>query len=248
MNLTELKDFLDYKADFYENPKFIQDDPIQIPHQFQKKEDIEIVAFLTATIAWGNRKSIVKSGEKILQLMEFNPFEYLMEFSQREFKFVHRTFNGTDLAFFLLSLKNIYHNYGGLENAFFSNDNLLYNKIVNFRSLFLTFEHDKRSEKHLSNPQSGSACKRLIMFLRWMVRSNNKGVDFGLWKSISPSSLLIPLDVHTGNIASKLELIKSNKSSWKTNEELISILRKFDPKDPAKYDFALFGLGAYEKF
>lgn len=248
MNSKELKDFLDLKAQLYEQPKFIEDDPIQIPHQFEKKEDIEIIAFIISLISWGNRKSIIKSGEKIIRLMNFQPYEFVMHFSQHELKFIHRTFNGTDLAFFLLSLKNIYQKHGGLENSFYSNDNLLISKIANFRSLFLAFEHEKRSEKHISNPLSGSACKRLVMFLRWMVRSNKKGVDFGLWKSISSSSLMIPLDVHTGNIASKLGLIKSNKSSWKTNEELISTLRKFDPDDPAKYDFALFGLGAYEKF
>ena len=248
MSETELKDFLNFKADLYENPKFIEEDPIQIPHQFHKKEDIEISAFLISTIAWGNRKSIIKSGEKLLQLMNFQPHDYVLNFSERELKFVHRTFNGADLEFFLLSLQNIYQKHNGLESAFHSNDNELLTKISNFRNLFLEVEHEKRIEKHISNPLSGSASKRLVMFLRWMVRSNKKGVDFGIWKSIPSSSLMIPLDVHTGNIATKLGLISTKQFSWKTNEELISILQKFDPIDPAKYDFALFGLGAFEKF
>jgi uncharacterized protein (TIGR02757 family) len=248
MTEQELKDFLDFKAEFYENPKFIEDDPIQIPHQFQKKEDIEICAFLISTIAWGNRKSIIKSGEKLLQIMEFQPHDFILNFSEKELNFVHRTFNWSDLTFFLLALKNIYEKHNGLENVFHSTDNQLLSKISNFRTIFLEVEHEKRSEKHISNPLSGSASKRLVMFLRWMVRSNMKGVDFGLWKSIQSSSLMIPLDVHTGNMASKLGLISTKQFSWKTNEELISKLRKFDPIDPAKYDFALFGLGAYEKF
>ncbi len=248
MSELELKEFLEFKADFYENPKFIEDDPIQIPHQFQKKEDIEICAFLISTIAWGNRKSIIKSGEKLLQIIEFQPYDFILNFSEKELNFVHRTFNETDLTFFLLSLKNIYKNHNGLENAFHSNDNLLLTKISNFRTIFLEVEHEKRSEKQISNPLSGSASKRLVMFLRWMVRSNMKGVDFGIWKSIESSSLMIPLDVHTGNIATKLGLISSKQFSWKTNEDLISKLQKFDPIDPAKFDFALFGLGAYEKF
>jgi uncharacterized protein (TIGR02757 family) len=248
MTELEQKEFLDYKADFYENPKFIEDDPIQIPHQFLQKEDIEISAFLISTIAWGNRKSIIKSGEKMLQLMDFQPYNYILNFSEKESNFVHRTFNGSDLVFFIRSLKNIYSNHNGLENVFHSNDNQLLTKIANFRKIFMEVEHEKRSEKHISNPLSGSASKRLIMYLRWMVRSNKKGVDFGLWKSIQPSSLMIPLDVHTGNIASKLGLISRKQFSWQTNEELISKLRNFDSIDPAKYDFALFGLGAYEKF
>jgi uncharacterized protein (TIGR02757 family) len=180
--------------------------------------------------------------------MEFQPHDFILNFSEQELNFVHRTFNDKDLAFFIRSLKNIYLRHNGLENAFHSNDNQLLTKISNFRTIFLEVEHEKRSEKHISNPLSGSASKRLIMFLRWMVRSNIKGVDFGLWKSIQSSSLMIPLDVHTGNMASKLGLISTKQFSWKTNEELISKLRKFDPIDPAKYDFALFGLGAYEKF
>ena len=248
MTPSELKEFLDFKAEFYENPSFIVDDPIQIPHRFETKEDIEISAFLISMISWGNRKSIIKSGENLLKLIEYQPYEFVMNFSEQDLTFVHRTFNNIDLNFFLKSLQNIYQNHGGLEKAFDSNDSKLISKISNFRNIFFTFSHEKRSEKHISNPLSGSACKRIIMFLRWMVRSNQKGVDFGLWNSIPKSCLMIPLDVHTGNIASKLGLIQTNKFSWKTNEELISILQKFDPIDPAKYDFALFGLGAYEKF
>ena len=248
MTKEELKDFLDFKVDFYENPKFIQDDPIQIPHQFHQKEDIEIIALIISMISWGNRKSIIKSGEKILKIMDFRPYEFILNFSNRELNFVHRTFNGKDLSFFLLSLRNIYEKHNGLENVFHSTDNQLLSKISNFRKIFLEVEHEKRSEKHISNPLSGSASKRIVMFLRWMVRSNTKGVDLGIWETIPRSSLMIPLDVHTGNIATKLGLISSKQFSWKTNEELISKLREFDSSDPAKYDFALFGLGVYEKF
>jgi uncharacterized protein (TIGR02757 family) len=250
MNKSELKDFLDFKANQYENSDFIQFDPIQIPHSFSSKEDIEIVSFLMATIAWGNRKSIIANGSKLIEIMGNSPLEYVLGYNPKEeFSFVHRTFNSVDLDFFFRSLKNIYLN-GGLEKSFQLEEENggLKSRISNFRKLFLSTEHMPRSQKHISNPQANSACKRLVMFLRWMVRDSKKGVDFGIWKSISPSELYIPLDVHTGNIARKLGLLERTQNDWTTNEELILKLREFDPKDPAKYDFALFGLGAFEKF
>ncbi len=250
MTKSELKDFLDFKAEYYEQPKFVQDDPIQIPHRFSKKEDIEISALLVSTIAWGNRKSIIKSGEKLLKIMGNKPHDFILNYTERDFKFVHRTFNEIDLDFFFRSLKNIYLNHYGLEATFngVSTLNNIKENILTFRKCFFEVPFESRSSKHISNPDSGSASKRLVMFLRWMVRSSKKGVDFGLWKSVSSESLLIPLDVHTGNVALKLGLIQRKQNDWKTNIELIEKLREFDSKDPAKYDFALFGLGAYEKF
>lgn len=249
MSPDELKDFLDFKAAFYEQAKFVEDDPIQIPHRFSKKEDIEISALLVSTIAWGNRKSIIKSGENLLKIMGNQPHEFVMNYKESDWKFVHRTFNSVDLDFFFRSLQNIYQQHHGLEQAFsISNSTDLKANILKFRNLFFQVPFENRSAKHVSNPESGSASKRLVMFLRWMVRSSQKGVDFGIWKSIPTSALLIPLDVHTGNVALKLGLIERNKNDWKTNIALIEKLRKFDSVDPAKYDFALFGLGAYEGF
>lgn len=251
MTKLELKDFLDFKSDYYEQPRFLLDDPIQIPHSFNKKEDIEIIAFLVSTIAWGNRKSIVNSGEKLIKIMGNQPYDFVLNYSSKELHFVHRTFNANDLDFFFRSLKNIYLNKGGLENAFLvtesQNSNLFYH-ITKFRKLFFEVPFETHNNKHISNPETGSASKRLVMFLRWMVRSANKGVDFGIWKNIPTSSLFIPLDIHTGNVARKLGLITRKQNDWKTNVELINLLKEFDPYDPAKYDFALFGLGAYEKF
>jgi uncharacterized protein (TIGR02757 family) len=250
MELIELKDFLDFKAEQYENPAFLEYDPIQIPHKFSQKEDIEIIGFLVATIAWGNRKSIISNGNKICEIMGNSPYDFIMNYKKNsQVNFVHRTFNSSDLEFFFHALHTIYKT-GDLELAFCGNfhDNSLKNYISNFRQLFLETSHLPRSEKHISNPNANSACKRLIMYLRWMVRDSKKGVDFGIWKSISSSELYIPLDVHTGTIARKLGILKRTQNDWKTNEELIEELRKFDSIDPAKYDFALFGLGAFEKF
>jgi uncharacterized protein (TIGR02757 family) len=250
MELIELKDFLDFKAEQYENPAFLEYDPIQIPHKFSQKEDIEIIGFLVATIAWGNRKSIISNGNKICEIMGNSPYDFIMNYKKNsQINFVHRTFNSSDLEFFFHALHTIYKT-GNLELAFCGdfNDKGVKNYISHFRQLFLETSHLPRSEKHISNPNANSACKRLIMYLRWMVRDSKKGVDFGIWKSISPSELYIPLDVHTGTIARKLGILKRTQNDWKTNEELIEVLRKFDSIDPAKYDFALFGLGAFEKF
>jgi uncharacterized protein (TIGR02757 family) len=238
MNESDLKEFLDFKVEQYENSAFISSDPIQIPHLFSRKEDIEIMGFLLATIAWGNRKSIITNGNKLVEIMDNEPFEFIKNYSNTE-----------DLDFFFRILRSIYEN-GGLENSFSATKELegLKGRIHNFRTVFLATEHQSRSEKHISNPLANSACKRLVMFLRWMIRDSKKGVDFGIWKSISPSELYIPLDVHTGNIARKLGLLTRTQNDWTTNEELISKLREFDSKDPAKYDFALFGLGAFEQF
>lgn len=252
MKKEELKSFLDFKAQQYESSAFIEHDPIQIPHQFSKKEDIEIASFLTATIAWGNRISILKSAQKMMNLLDASPYDFVTNHQEHDLEslkgFVHRTFNQTDLMYFIKSLKNIYEKYGGLEKLF-SNDSITLQKRIHyFKGVFFELNHPQRTLKHISDPLRGSAAKRINMFLRWMVRSNDKGVDFGIWKEISPSELSIPLDVHTGNIARKLKILKRKQNDARSLLELDSSLRKFDPNDPVKYDFALFGMGAFEKF
>ncbi len=252
MNQIELKEFLDYKANQYEIIDFITSDPIQIPHRFKQKEDVEIAGFLTASIAWGNRLSILKSANKMMALMDDSPYDFIINHKKSDLSifegFVHRTFNATDLTFFVRSLQNIYKNHQGLENVFSSNNPSLQDTIHDFKSIFFEIDHPQRTLKHVSDPLKGSAAKRLNMFMRWMVRSNTKGVDFGIWKQHSPAQLSIPLDVHTGNIARKLNLIQRKQNDSKTLKELDKKLRKFDPVDPVKYDYALFGLGVFEKF
>lgn len=247
MNKAEIKEYLDFKTEQYNNSNFIETDPIQIPHKFSKKEDVEIVAFIIATIAWGNRTSIIRSGNRILDIMGHDPHNFILNYTSTKFEFVHRTFNAIDLDFFFRSLRNIYEK-GGLEKAFDKHEDIagIKGRIVHFRELFLTTEHDKRSEKHLSNPLKNSAAKRINMFLRWMVRDDNNGVDFGIWKSISKSELYMPLDVHTSNNARDLGLITRKQNDWKALEELMINLNEFDSSDPVKYDFALFGIGAFE--
>lgn len=247
-----LKEFLDEKAAYYEQPLFITDDPIQIPHAFSKKEDIEISAFLTSLIAWGQRKTIIRNAEGLMQLMEYSPHAFLMEMNTGDEKrfgdFVHRTFNGEDCRFFIQRLSRMYRNEGGLEGSL--------GKLVAehgselglslFKAQFFNGSPPVRSMKHLADPMRGSSAKRLNMFLRWMVRDARKGVDFGIWKGISTSQLSMPLDVHTGNVSRSLKLLKRTQNDWRAVSELDTALRKLDPKDPVKYDFALFGLGVHE--
>lgn len=253
LSRTELKEFLEEKVVEYNTPKFIESDPIQIPHLFQKKEDIEIAGFLTATIAWGNRKSILKNGEKLVNLMDMSPYDFIINHQENDLKdlagFVHRTFNSTDLKYFVKSLKNIYCYHGGLENIFekYSQHQTLQPAIHHFKSVFFELPHENRTEKHVSDPLKNSAAKRINMFLRWMVRKDNTGVDFGIWKSLSPSLLSCPLDVHSGNVARKLGLLKRKMNDAKALTELDGNLRKMDKEDPVKYDYALFGLGVFEK-
>lgn len=253
MNKTELKAFLDYKVDQYNTPEFIDSDPIQIPHLFSKKEDIEIAGFLTATIAWGNRKSILNNSHKLMNLMDMSPYEFVMNHQENDLEtfegFVHRTFNSDDLSYFIKALQNIYTNHGGLESIFSESAtrDSLQPAIHEFKTIFFELEHQRRTEKHVSDPLKNSAAKRINMFLRWMVRSNDTGVDFGIWKDISPAQLSCPLDVHSGNVARKLKLLKRKMNDAKALAELDHNLRKMDPQDPVKYDFALFGLGVFEK-
>jgi len=254
--LKNIKDLLDEKYFLFNNTSFIETDPISIPHQFSKKEDIEIAGLLVAIIAWGQRTSIINNGNKLMRLMNNEPYEFIMNFSKidaiRFDNFVHRTFNSVDCVFFLNSLKNIYTKHGGLETAFSinftSNETDVKNAIINFRELFLSIPHLSRSNKHVSNPSAKSSAKRLCMFLRWMVRNDKHGVDFGIWKSINSSQLCLPLDLHTGNVSRKLGLLTRTQNDWQAVEEITAVLRAFDKKDPIKYDFSLFGLGAFEGF
>ena len=251
---TELKDFLDYKVEQYNTPGFIADDPISIPHKFSRKEDIEIAGFLVATIAWGNRKGIVKSGNRLVELMGDSPFDFVMEHNPKQLKvvegFVHRTFNHTDLKYFIKALKHIYKHHGGIEAVFnkhVSTDSLQ-PAIHFFKETFFEIPHPARTLKHLSDPLNGSAAKRINMYLRWLVRKDDKGVDFGLWKSIKPYQLSCPLDVHSGNVARKLGLLNRKQNDAVALVELDKALRQLDMHDPVKYDFALFGLGVFEDF
>ncbi|WP_031429238.1 TIGR02757 family protein [Flavimarina sp. Hel_I_48] len=253
MNKKDLKDFLDEKAALYEQPKFIGTDPIQIPHQFSGKEDREIAGFLTATIAWGNRKSIINNATQMMQLMEQEPYNFVMHHQEQDLKslnhFVHRTFNGTDFGTFIRGLRHIYNNYAGMEAIFKSNAETksLQTAIHTFKKHFFEIEHLKRSQKHVSDPLKKSAAKRINMFLRWMIRSDGKNVDFGLWDSLSPAQLSCPLDVHSGRVARQLGLLKRKQNDATAVAELDKALRKLDPQDPVKYDFALFGMSAFEK-
>ena len=250
----ELKSFLDLKVEMYNRNSFIASDPIQIPHQFSKKEDIEIAGFLSATIAWGNRIMIIRNAKKMMEIMDNSPFDFIMNHSSKDLEsitgFVHRTFNSYDLQYFIKSLQNIYQNHGGLESILKpSKGDINYqNSITEFKTIFFELQHEVRTEKHISNPLKNSAAKRIHMYLRWMVRKDTKGVDFGLWKTHSPAFLSCPLDVHSGNVARKLGILTRKQNDWKAVHELDTKLRSFDVKDPVKYDFALFGLGVFEKF
>jgi uncharacterized protein (TIGR02757 family) len=254
INITELKEFLDLKVDQYNNLSFIDSDPIQIPHRYAIKEDIEISAFLTATIAWGKRKTIIANANKMMELMGNSPYDFILNHKDHHLNrldgFVHRTFNSTDFQYFIIALNHIYTNHNGLENIFKLNatSDSLQPAIHQLKKVFFEINHPARTTKHISDPAKGSAAKRLNMFLRWMIRKDDTGVDFGLWKSLKPSQLSCPLDVHSGNTARKLGLLSRNQNDAKALNQLDHNLRKLDPVDPVKYDFALFGLGVFEKF
>lgn len=238
----------------YNRPHFIESDPVSIPHRYDRKEDIEVAGFLAAILSWGNRKMIVQNGNKLMNLMGNSPFDFVLNHNKSDLErldgFVHRTFNQTDLVCFIGALKNIYLNKGGMERLFAQNvtETSTQPSIHLFREEFFSLPHPARSTKHLSDPANGSAAKRINMFLRWMVRNDQCGVDFGLWHSIRPSQLSCPLDVHSGNVARKLGLLTRNQNDAKALAELDSQLRVMDVNDPVKYDFALFGLGVFEKF
>jgi len=254
VNKINLKEFLDAKVIQYNNATFIDSDPIQIPYRYSLKEDIEISGFLTATISWGNRKSIINNANRMMNLLGNSPFDFIMSHEESDLErlqnFVHRTFNGTDLIQFIKSLNHIYTHHVGLEHIFAlkAEKHSLQNSISYFKSVFFEIEHTSRTQKHISDPLKNSAAKRINMFLRWMIRNDNTGVDFGIWKKLSPSHLSCPLDVHSGNVARKLGLLTRKQNDSKALAELDASLRKLDPHDPVKYDYALFGLGVFEGF
>jgi uncharacterized protein (TIGR02757 family) len=247
----EIKEFLDEKVVQYNNPQFIESDPVSIPRHFERKEDIEISGFLVATIAWGNRKIIVQNGFKLMELMGDSPYDFVMNHSESDLdrldRFVHRTFNQIDLVYFIKALRHIYLHKGGLETVFARSvtESSTQPAIHKFKQEFFSLPHPVRTIKHVSDPANGSAAKRINMFLRWMVRNDKCGVDFGLWKSISPHQLSCPLDLHSGNVARKLGLLTRRQNDSRSLEELDLNLRQMDKNDPVKYDFALFGLGVF---
>ncbi len=252
MKISEIKAFLDEKVDKYNSPSFILDDPIQIPHRFSKKEDIEISGFLASIIAWGQRKTIIRNAERLMQWMDHAPHDFLMNLEESDLEafspFVHRTFNSIDCRFFIQRLSEIYRNECGLEHSLGASvmKGGTMEGISDFKKTFFKSPHPARTTKHLADPMKGSTAKRLNMYLRWMVRKDNKGVDFGLWEDIPMSILSLPLDVHTGNVARSLDILGRKQNDWKAVIEIDEVLRSFDPEDPVKYDFALFGIGAYE--
>ena len=251
---SDIKEFLDEKVSQYNSLAFIDSDPISIPHRFNLKEDIEISGFLAATIAWGNRPMIIKNASKLLGLMGKSPYDFILNHDEHDLErfngFVHRTFNEIDLGYFIKSIKNIYVNHGGMENVFKQSvtADSTQPAIHHFNRIFFSMPHPARTSKHVSDPEKGSAAKKINMFLRWMVRFDNKGVDFGVWKNISPHQLSCPLDVHSGRIARRFGLLTRNQDDAKAVFELDLNLRMMDKNDPVKYDFALFGLGINEDF
>jgi len=252
---SEIKSFLDEKYLQYNNPSFIDCDPISIPHNFKETHDREISGFLTAAIAWGRRDLILRSSNMLLQLMDNSPYDFIKNGTEEELErfsgFVHRTFNATDCQYFIKGLRHIYSHYDTMEDVLIKgmhDSGSVRDGLSFLRSIFFSLPHATRNEKHFADVSGGAAGKRLNMFLRWMVRKDNCGVDFGIWKNIDPAVLYIPLDLHSGNTARRLGLLTRKMNDWKAVEELTDILREFDPADPVKYDFALFGLGVNEKF
>lgn len=249
LSLNKIKELLEQKVLQYNQQDFLKDDPIKIPRLYSKKEDIEIAGFFAAIFAWGQRKTIIKKSKDLMNRMGNTPYQFIMHHKSSDLKimegFVHRTYNDTDLLFTIHILRRIYSELGSIQH-FFSNG--VEEGLHKLRQFFTTDPlFQNRNGKHISSPKSGSACKRLNMFLRWMVRKDEQNVDFGLWSIIKPSDLFCPLDVHVGNTARRLNLLHRKQNDWKSTEELTKALIQFDPIDPIKYDFALFGLGL-EKF
>lgn len=267
---SQLKALLDEAYDRHAHPGFIDADPIHIPKRFADRADAEVIGFLTATIAWGQRKTIIANANKLVALFDERPHQFILHASDSEIntveRFVHRTFNGTDLRHFIFALRHLYTTYGGLEDAFLpeqpralrrepranaaqleaSGSWLAASAIPLFKQRFFEIDHPARTRKHVADPAKGSNAKRINMFLRWMVRPADRGVDLGLWERITPAGLMVPLDVHTGRVARELGLLTRAQDDWKAVEELTAALRQFDPLDPVKYDIALFGIGVGE--
>lgn len=249
-SILEHKELLEELYDRFNNVEFIAEDPISIPHSFGLREDIEISGFLASTIAWGNRKAIVKSSKRMMECLDNAPYDFVMNSTESDrqslLSYVHRTFNGGDLYYFIESLSNIYRNHGGLGSVFqtvYSNSRDMRVVLSEFWHLFFSLPHEKRQQKHLSSIDKGAACKRINMYLRWMVRSDDRGVDFGLWPEIPASALYLPLDLHSGNVSRQLGLLLRKQNDWKAVEQVTESLRRFDESDPTKYDYALFGAG-----
>ncbi len=255
--MNNLKAFLDEKVARYNHPSFIANDPISIPHLFSKKQDIELIGLWAAVLAWGQRKTIINKCKELITLMDGAPHDFVINHQARDLQrfltFKHRTFNATDALYFIAFFKEYYGQYTSLEDAFVAglspSDTTIEKGLINFRNLFFSLAYaPARTRKHISTPLANSACKRLTMFLRWMVRKDASGVDFGIWQRISPAQLVCPCDVHVDRVARRLSLITRKQTDWLTALELTANLRQLDPIDPVKYDFALFGLGIEEGF
>lgn len=255
--INHLIDFLNAKVELYNQPSFIKDDPICIPHSFSKKQDIEIAGFFAAVFAWGNRTTIIQKSKQLMQLMDNAPHDFCLHHSDNDLKklldFKHRTFNPTDLLYFISFFKMHFEKNESLETAFTKqmakNDENIENALNGFYHYFFSLKDvPGRTMKHIASPLKNSSCKRLNMYLRWMVRKDNRAVDFGIWKKISPSQLVIPLDVHVARVARHFKLLHRNTTDWQAAVELTNEMKKLDPKDPSKYDFALFALGVLEKY
>ncbi len=250
LTFQETKELLDSLCERFNREEFIEHDPISIPHRFCAAEDIEIAGLFASTIAWGNRKAIVKSAGRMMEFMDNAPYDFVRNATEADLAtlkgYVHRTFNGVDLTDFVVATRSICVEYGSLGKLIvelYKQSESIPFVLSNFRARFLAAEHNPHCEKHISSIDKGAACKRLNMYFRWMVRKDNNGVDFGLWPEIPASALYLPLDVHSGNVARALGILHRKQSDWKAVNEVTLALREFDPKDPIRYDFALFGAG-----
>ncbi|MEX1189187.1 MAG: TIGR02757 family protein [Bacteroidia bacterium] len=249
---AEIKELLDEKADLYNRIKFIESDPVSIPHLFDNEDDIAISGFLTATIAWGQRVTLIRNARILVEKMDMAPADFVRNFQESDLEifngFVHRTFNEKHCKYFLRALQRMMLLYGNLEKAFENEENTVFSGIVEFRKRFLLEEDNIGVSRHVANPEANSAAKRLNMFLRWMIRKDNRGVDFGLWNVFKQEDLICPLDVHSGGVARKLGILNRKQDDWQAAEELTRVLKSFDANDPVKYDYALFGLGVFENY
>lgn len=256
MTGNNLKDFLDAKVRAYNKPAFIADDPVCIPHLFTKKQDIEIAGLFAAIFAWGNRTTIISKSRELMERMDMAPYDFITRYAASDLKglegFKHRTFMADDLYYFIAFLHHHYQQYNSLEQAFTrginKSDLTIENALVGFKRYFFSLEHMRRTQKHISSPEQNSSCKRLCMYLRWMVRRDKAGVDFGIWKNIKPAQLVCPIDLHVARVAKRFGLMQRKQPDWQAALELTAHLRNFDSNDPVKYDFALFGLGVIEKY
>ena len=253
MQENNLIEFLNAKVEQYNQPSFIKDDPISVPHLFRKKQDIEIAGFFAAIFAWGNRTTIIQKSKELMRRLDNAPHDFCLNHSSKELKglinFKHRTFNTTDLLYFIEFLKQHYNKHKSFETAFTMHGSTVEEMLTGFHRYFFSLENiPGRTKKHIATPERKSSCKRLNMFLRWMVRRDNRGVDFGIWKKIPPSQLICPIDLHVARVARRFNILHRKQTDWLAALELTEYLRTLDSSDPVKYDFALFGLGVMEKY